>query len=201
MCAARLVPRPEEEEEEEEESSEYDEHVRAPRIRKSRKRRREADEGYVEDEDGMQLALALSASLSSEGLPNERQARLSARNPKQAASASSSSDNQALPEEQKGDADDNEDASICGICFEDTVGGASSRPDHAADGGCWGFTPCCSGRVHFDCLGQWLRLSGDNKKVESTSGPVDLNLGCPFCRHKLSSSSSRMLSSEKAQKQ
>ncbi len=53
-------------------------------------------------------------------------------------------------------------------------------------------------RFHFECLGEWLNPNGTSlhgpSVVESASGPVELDLRCPNCRHGVSRSTSRMLS-------
>ena len=85
-----------------------------------------------------------------------------------------------------------------GCCFAggyEFVGEARSRPDqHEPDGG-WGYTACCSKPVHFDCLVR--HLDPRDKEVDSMSGKVQMELCCPFCRHYLSSSRTRMLSDER----
>ena len=74
------------------------------------------------------------------------------------------------------------------------AGEPSNRPDTGAPEGGWGHTLCCGKPVHFVCLG--MHLNPTDKLVDSTSGPVQMELGCPFCRKSLSRASSRQLHAE-----
>ena len=52
------------------------------------------------------------------------------------------------------------------------------------DGG-WGYTRCCGQTAHFDYLGRWLTPDDPERGrlVESTRGPVAIELKCPFCKN------------------
>ena len=89
-----------------------------------------------------------------------------------------------------------------GPCFGCCLGGevtligtARDRPDPSAPDGGWGYTPCCRQATHFDCLGRWLTPDDPERGrlVESTRGPVAIELKCPFCKKALSRSRTRML--------
>jgi hypothetical protein len=89
-----------------------------------------------------------------------------------------------------------------GPCFGCCLGGevtligtARDRPDPSEPDGGWGYTPCCGQVAHFDCLGRWLTPDDPDhgRLVESTSGPVAIELKCPFCKKALSRSRTRML--------
>ena len=86
---------------------------------------------------------------------------------------------------------DNECGGCCfaGLCS--FVGEPRGQPDSNEPHGGWGYTPCCSSAMHFDCLGQ--HLNPFDKLVESTSGEVQMALACPACRSTLSRSRRRML--------
>ena len=96
--------------------------------------------------------------------------------------------------------DDNEEERPCfGSCLAglvNFVGEASARPDRDEPEGGWGYTACCKTPAHFDCLGRWLKpedVETGTTLVDSTSGPVPMALRCPFCKHALSHSSTRMM--------
>ena len=94
-------------------------------------------------------------------------------------------------------ADGDDDCGGCcfaGLCS--FVGEPRGEPDINEPHGGWGYTPCCSAPMHFDCLGQ--HLNPFDKLVESTSGEVQMELGCPACRGKLSRSRRRMLGGGKS---
>ena len=139
----------------------------------------------------MQLALALSSSITEAGLPNEQRGERRERAqaaPEQAAASSC----------QDADDDQEEEGPCFGSCLgleTDFAGEPSDRPDPSQPDGGWGFTPCCGNRAHFDCLGRWLRPDDAElgSLVESTSGPVSMELTCLFCKHTLSRSFRRML--------
>ena len=103
-----------------------------------------------------------------------------------AGSASSSNGNEDGLADEGGE----EEKETC-FCAESFVGESSNRPNRDAPKSGWGRTPCCGNPMHFDCLGTWLNPR--DKLVESTSGPVQMNLGCPFCRKPLSRSTGRQL--------
>ena len=84
----------------------------------------------------------------------------------------------------------------CSICLEVLVGASCDRPDGAQPIGGWGYVGCCAATFHFECMGHCLKVSGSDLMVESTRGPVELDLGCPHCRAPVSKSSRRMLQSE-----
>ena len=169
----------------------------------SRKRPQEAEDWY-EDEEGMQLAVALSASVTEAGLPYERRQWLDGR-PAHMQGASSSfnvehaGDNDELDEvEMEVESESEEEGPCFGCCLGGEVtliGTARDRPDPSEPDGGWGYTPCCGQVAHFDCLGRWLTPDDPDhgRLVESTSGPVAIELKCPFCKKALSSSRSRML--------
>ena len=84
----------------------------------------------------------------------------------------------------------------CSICLEVLVGASCDRPEGAQPSGGWGYVGCCAATFHFECVGHWLKMSGNDQMVESMRGPVELDLGCPHCRAPVSKSSRRMLQSE-----
>jgi hypothetical protein len=84
----------------------------------------------------------------------------------------------------------------CPICLEVLAGAPCNRPDGSQSSGGWGYVGCCAATFHFECLGHWLKVSGNALLVESTRDLVDLDLGCPHCRAFISTSSTRMLQSE-----
>ena len=65
------------------------------------------------------------------------------------------------------------------------------RPDSSEPEGGWGYTRCCSRPAHFECLAR--HLDPNDKLIESSNGPVRMELGCPFCRRQVVRSSTRML--------
>ena len=75
------------------------------------------------------------------------------------------------------------------------IGTARDRPDPSEPDCGWGYTPCCGQAAHFNCLGRWLTPDDpeSGRLVESTSGPVAIELKCPFCKKPLSRSRTRML--------
>ena len=169
----------------------------------SRKRPQEAED-WDEDEEGMQLALALSASVTEAGLPDERQQWLDGR-PAHMQDASSSFDvehagkyNDELDEVEMELELEEEEGPCFGCCLGGEVtliGTARDRPDPSEPDGGWGHTSCCGQTAHFDCLGRWLTPDDPDhgRLVESTSGPVAIELKCPFCKKALSRSRTRML--------
>ena len=72
------------------------------------------------------------------------------------------------------------------------LGKPCSRPDNAKVGRGWAYTACCEKPAHWECMLRWLNIH-DDQQVESSRGMVDLNLVCPFCKAKLSRSSTRMM--------
>jgi len=165
----------------------------------SRKRPQEAEDWY-EDEEGMQLAVALSASVTEAGLPYERRQWLE---PAHMQGASSSFDvehagnNDELDEVEE-EVESEEEGPCFGCCLGGEVtliGTARDRPDPSEPDGGWGYTPCCGQTAHFDCLGRWLTPDDPDhgRLVESTSGLVAIELKCPFCKKALSRSRTRML--------
>ena len=97
------------------------------------------------------------------------------------------------PEMISPDPDDTEDdcggSCLAGL-FEFT-GDPSEKPSLTLPNGGWGYTPCCHTPVHYECMGKHLNPTG--KIVESSRGPVKINLCCPFCKKTISRSTSRML--------
>ena len=79
----------------------------------------------------------------------------------------------------------------CPICFEELA--SCSHLETRAPGG-WGHTRCCGQPLHYACLYKWIN---DNSTVDSSSGPVELDTGCPMCRSTVSKSKSRMLGPER----
>ena len=169
---------------------------------RSRKRPHAAEDWY-EDEEGMQLAAILSASVTEAGLPDERRQRLDSQQACMQGASSSfdvehAGNNDKLDEVEV-EVDLEEDEGPCfGCCLGGEVtfiGTARDRPDPSAPDGGWGYTPCCGQAVHFDCLGRWLTPDDPERGrlVESTSGPVAIELKCPFCKKALSRSRTRML--------
>jgi len=167
----------------------------------SRKRPQEAEDWY-EDEEGMQLAVALSASVTEAGLPYERRQWLDGR-PAHMQGASSSfnvehaGNNDELDEVEM-EVESEEEGPCFGCCLGGEVtliGTARDRPDPSEPDGGWGYTPCCGQTAHFDCLGRWLTPDDPDhgRLVESTSGLVAIELKCPFCKKALSRSRTRML--------
>jgi hypothetical protein len=172
----------------------------------SRKRPQEAEDWY-EDEEGMQLAVALSASVTEAGLPDERHERQQRRDGRLARMQGASS---SFDMEHTGNNDELDEVEVevevesekVGPCFGCCLGGevtligtARDRPDPSEPDGGWGYTPCCGQTAHFDCLGRWLTPDDPDhgRLVESTSGLVAIELKCPFCKKALSRSRSREL--------
>ena len=171
----------------------------------SRKRPQEAEDWY-EDEEGMQLAVALSASVTEAGLPDERLWRqwLDGRAPARMQGAASSFDMEHAGNDELDEVEVEVEVESFeeGPCFGRCVGGeltligtARNRPDPSVPDGGWGYTPCCGQTAHFDCLGRWLTPDDPDhgRLVESTSGMVAIELKCPFCKKALSRSRTRML--------
>jgi hypothetical protein len=166
----------------------------------SRKRPQEADDWY-EDEEGMQLAVALSASVTEAGLLSgcwldSRSARM------QGASSSFDVEHAGKYNEELDEVEMEVESEEEGPCFGCCLGGevtligtARDRPDPSEPDGGWGYTPCCGQTAHFGCLGRWLTPDDpdDGRLVESTSGLVAIELKCPFCKKALSRSRTRML--------
>ena len=169
---------------------------------RSRKRPHAAEDWY-EDEEGMQLAVALSASVTEAGLPDERRQRLDSRRARMQGASSSfdveHAGNDDELDEVEEEVDLEEDEGPCfGCCLGGEVtfiGTVRDRPDPSEPDGGWGYTPCCGQAAHFDCLGRWLTPDDPERGrlVESTSGPVAIELKCPFCKKALSRSRTRML--------
>jgi len=167
----------------------------------SRKRPQEAEDWY-EDEEGMQLAVALSASVTEVGLPDERQQRRDGRSARMQGASSSfdmehTGNNDELDEVEV-EVELEEEGPCFGCCLGGEVtliGTARDRPDPSEPDGGWGYTPCCGQAAHFDCLGRWLTPDDPDhgRLVESTSGLVAIELKCPFCKKALSRSRTRML--------
>ena len=167
----------------------------------SRKRPQEAEDWY-EDEEGMQLAVALSASVTDAGLPDERRQRRDGRSARMQGASSSfdmehTGNNDELDEVEV-EVELEEEGPCFGCCLGGEVtliGTARDRPDPSEPDGGWGYTPCCGQAVHFDCLGRWLTPDDPDhgRLVESTSGLVAIELKCPFCKKALSRSRTRML--------
>ena len=112
-----------------------------------------------------------------------------------AGSASSSNGNEDGLADEGGEAEEEEPCGGC--CFAGLAtfaGEPSDRPDSGEPQGGWGHTVCCWKPVHFYCLGKHLHPR--DKLVDSTSGPVQMALGCPFCRKPLSRGSRRQLRAE-----
>ena len=87
-------------------------------------------------------------------------------------------------------ADDDEEPcfSTCIGLDTDFVGEPRGRLDASQPNGGWGFMPCCGNRVHFDCLGRWLRPDDAEEDARAHRSK------CPFgCKRTLSRSSHRML--------
>jgi hypothetical protein len=160
----------------------------------SRKRPQEAEDWY-EDEEGMQLAVALSASVTEAGLPDERDERQQRRDGRWARMQGASS---SFDMEHTGNNDELDEVEVEveleeeGPCFGCCLGGevtligtARDRPDPSEPDGGWGYTPCCGQAAHFDCLGRWLTPDDPERGrlVESTRGPVAIELKCPFCKN------------------
>ena len=143
--------------------------------------------GWVEHEDGMQLALALSSSITEAGLPVEREGQRRREQARAAPAAAPSSSHDVLGLIVD---DDDDDEPCFGSCIgldTDFVGEPRGRPDASQPNGGWGFMPCCGNRVHFDCLGHWLRPDDAEEDAARRSR-------CPFgCKKTLSRSSRRML--------
>ena len=199
--ARRKRPRSEEKEEEEEEEEE--------------------EEMYASEKEQLQLVLARSLYSAED----ERRDRLERRSNRKALVARGSDEEDseegeeealavrvagALPalcavgsalssltgNEQGSLADEGGEEEEKGTCFcaESFVGEPSNRPEWGAPESGWGYTTCCTNPVHFDCLR--AHLDPTDKLVDSTSGRVQMDLGCPFCRAKLSRSSRRQLCAE-----
>ena len=84
------------------------------------------------------------------------------------------------------------DEQLCAICIdEDRVFSERlfTKPNEP-DG--WGYTSCCHRQAHYHCLGRWLNPH-EGREIDSTSGVVELNRACPFCKKHLSRSSRRMM--------
>jgi hypothetical protein len=169
----------------------------------SLKRPQEAEDWY-EDEEGMQLAVALSASVTEAGLPDERRQWLDGRLAHMQGASSSfdmehAGNNDQLDEVEVEVEVESEEVGPCsGCCLGGEVtliGTARDRPDPSEPDGGWGYTPCCGQTAHFDCLGRWLTPDDPDhgRLVESTSGLVAIELKCPFCKKALSRSRTRML--------
>ena len=177
---------------------------------------------WLDDEDGMQLALALSSSITEAGLPDEREERRKRRRIQVAedldggqddddAAADDADEEYGIQAAEALDggqddidavtvaaADEEEEGPCFGSCLglETTfVGEPCSKPDPTQPDGGWGYTPCCGNRVHFDCLGRWLKPEDavHGTLVDSARGLVAMELKCPFCKKALSQSSRRML--------
>ena len=119
---------------------------------------------WRDDEDAMQIALALSRSMVDGGVSDTRNARADRRCSR---------------------------AQPChGTCMSGGfafVGAPRSRAEPSEPDGGWGYTPCCGSPVHFACTERWL-----NRDLSTGSGDKT-NRTCPFCRSMLSRSSTRML--------
>ena len=138
----------------------------------------------------MQLALALSSSITEAGLPAQReeqgqrrreQARVARETAAARAAPAASSSHDVL-----GPIVDDDEEPCFGSCIgldTDFVGEPRGRPDASQPNGGWGFMPCCGNRVHFDCLGRWLRPDDAEEDAARRST-------CPFgCKRTLSRSS------------
>ena len=157
----------------------------------------------------MQLAIALSLSTTTaDGLPmpSDPQERICRQLDGQAAAAesggaSSSSDSvdgaDKTEEAREAAAEDEDEcfgSCLAGLWEFDCEGQeAGSRRDATQQLGGWGYTACCATPAHFDCIARHLNPVG--KTVESTRGPVQMDLKCPFCNHTLPRSSTRMMQS------
>ena len=111
-----------------------------------------------------------------------------------AGSASSSNGNEDGLADEGGEGEVEQCRGCCFAGLATFAGEPSSRQDRDAPDGGWGYTLCCGAPVHFDCLG--THLNPTDKLVDSTRGPVQMELGCPFCRKSLSRASSRQLRAE-----
>jgi len=129
------------------------------------------------EEEGKEEGLALGVAVAP---PSSRAA----------GSASSSNGNEDGLADEGGEEEEKE---TC-FCAESFVGEPSNRPNRDAPESGWGRTLCCGNPVHFDCIGGWLNPR--DKLVDSTSGPVQMNLRCPFCWKPLSRSTGRQLHAE-----
>ena len=167
----------------------------------SRKRPQEAEDWY-EDEEGMQLAVALSASVTEAGLPDERRQQRDGRSARMQGASSSFDMEHAGNNDELDEVEVEVELEEEGPCFGCCLGGevtligtARDRPDPSEPDGGWGYTPCCGQTAHFDCLGRWLTPDDPDhgRLVESTSGLVAIELKCPFCKKALSRSRTRML--------
>jgi hypothetical protein len=167
----------------------------------SRKRPQEAEDWY-EDEEGMQLAVALSASVTEAGLPDERRQQRDGRLARMQGASSSFDVEHAGNNDELDEVEVEVELEEEGPCFGCCLGGevtligtARDRPDPSEPDGGWGYTPCCGQAAHFDCLGRWLTPDDPERGrlVESTRGPVAIELKCPFCKKALSRSRTRML--------
>jgi hypothetical protein len=157
----------------------------------SRKRPQEAEDWY-EDEEGMQLAVALSASVTEAGLPYERPQWLDGRSAHMQGASSSFNVEHAGNNDELDEVEEEVESEEEGPCFGCCLGGevtligtARDRPDLSEPDGGWGYTPCCGQTAHFDCLGRWLTPDDPERGrlVESTRGPVAIELKCPFCKN------------------
>ena len=100
----------------------------------------------------------------------------------------------SLPPEMIFPNEDEIDDDCGGSClaglFEFT-GDPSEKPSLTLQNGGWAYTPCCKTPVHYECMGKHLNPTG--KIVESSRGPVQIDLFCPFCKGIISRSTTRML--------
>ena len=147
---------------------------------------------WYDDDNSMQLAVALSSS-SSLAFSSPAASSFAS----SSAAASSSAEQLCTPCETTAD-DDDDHAKCHGSCLglpTKFLGPPCFRPDPSQPEGGWAYTSCCGRPAHFDCLGRWLNPF-DGRMVESTHGPVEMNLVCPFCRTKLARTSTRMMSAE-----
>ena len=111
-----------------------------------------------------------------------------------AGSASSSNGNEDGLADEGGEQEVEQCGGCCFAGLASFAGESSDGPDRGAPEGGWGYTLCCGNPVHFFCLGK--HLNPRDKLVDSTSGPVQMALGCPFCRKPLSRGSRRQLHAE-----
>ena len=146
--------------------------MQAVRWLRRRQRTRDDDDEYEYEE---QLQMAKARSLASR---QRRQAR-----PTTWERATTPLSSAAAPSQPE--------AERCIICLEDFDGEPRGRPDAQVSMRGWGYTPCCGGSSHFECLSTWML---DTDMVESTSEPVPLPTSCPQCRStRMAATSSRML--------
>jgi hypothetical protein len=181
-------------------SSAPDAHAAVPPHPRGSKRPPPDDDIY--HDENLDLALALSASQADMGISEDpRESRSRRRSAYTAHAPGCDSSCQGTSSASTGAAEDCDSEEECfGSCLgmsTSFVGEPRSRPDPTQPEGGWGFTACCRNKAHFGCLGRWLNPyddGGRRKQAESSHGPVDLNLVCPFCREVLSRSSTRMMS-------